>query len=77
MQTSITVRSQAYVVLLGRATHWMSMHILLYLVIDNARGYGTDEHAKQYTNILLTEFNIEIIHQVSRSPFTNVLDLGV
>ena len=45
--------------------------------MDNAGDHGTDKYVKQYKNMLLTEFNIEIIHQVPRSPFTNFLDLGV
>ena len=50
---------------------------LIYLVIDNAGGHGTEEAIVDYINILLNEHNIEIIHQAARSPETNVLDLGL
>ena len=45
--------------------------------MDNAGGHGTEAAIKEYTRILLDEFSIEIIHQLPRSPETNVLDLGI
>ena len=45
--------------------------------MDNAGGHGTEEAIKKYTDILETEFDIRIIHQIPRSPETNVLDLGI
>ena len=56
---------------------WVNKDDPYYLVTDNAGGHGTNECVSQYTNMLLPEFNIVIIHQVLRPPFTNVLDLGV
>ena len=57
--------------------YWVNMNVLLYLLIDNAGGHGADECMKQYTSMLLIEFDIEIMHQVPRSRFSNILDLGV
>ena len=46
-------------------------------MIDNAGCHDTNDCVQEYTARLRTEYNIEIIQQVPRSPFTNVLDLGV
>ena len=48
-----------------------------YIVMDNAGGHGTDATIEQYKKMLLDGTNIELIHQVPRSPYTNLLDLGV
>lgn len=48
-----------------------------YLVMENAGGHGTADTIKLHTDKLRTRFNITTIFQVPRSPFTNVLDLGV
>ena len=56
---------------------WVKMSTPLYLVMDNAGGHGTDQCVSNYTTILKQEYNIEIIQQIPRSPYTNVLDLGV
>jgi len=53
------------------------MNEKLFLIMDNAGGYGTDDAIIEYTSRLRDVYNIEIIHQIPRSPFTNVLDLGV
>ena len=45
--------------------------------MDNAGGHGTKEATEEYTNYLKQEYNIEVVFQVPRSPYTNVLDLGV
>ena len=45
--------------------------------MDNAGGHGTDNAIIECTNVLKEKHNIEIIHQVPRSPYTNLLDLGV
>jgi len=45
--------------------------------MDNAGGHGTDDAIIEYTARLRDVYNIEISHQIPRSPFTNVLDLGV
>ena len=50
---------------------------LVYLVMDNAGGHGTDDAIDEYTRTLRDEHNIEIIHQAARSPETNALDLGL
>ena len=49
----------------------------MFLVMDNARGHGTDTVIEQYTNNLRDNYNIQIIWQVPRSYYTNTLDLGV
>ena len=45
--------------------------------MDNAGGHGTDEAVQSYTDMLKSEYTIEIIQQVPRSPETNMLDLGL
>ena len=45
--------------------------------MDNTRGYGTNTAIEEYKNNLRDNYNIEIIWQVPRSPYTNVLDLGI
>ena len=45
--------------------------------MDNAGGHGTKECIVEYRTMLLTDYNIIIIFQIPRSPYTNVLDLGV
>ena len=57
--------------------HWIPMTRKCYLVMDNAGGHGTKATIIEYTHDLLTNYNIVIIHQIPRSPYTNVLDLGV
>ena len=57
--------------------YWISMNEALFLIMDNAGGHGTDEAIIEYTALLRDVYNINIIHQIPRSPFTNVLDLGV
>jgi hypothetical protein len=56
---------------------WISIEAPLYLNVDNAGGHGSKDAVTKYTKMLLKDFNIIIIHQVPRSPFTNLLDLGV
>ena len=56
---------------------WVSSDEIIYLILDNAGGHGTDNAISAYTKNMLDTYNIESIHQVPRSPFTNVLDLGV
>ena len=56
---------------------WIPMSQKCYLVMDNAGGHGTKDAIADYRNDLLTSYNVEIIFQIPRSPFTNVLDLGV
>ena len=59
------------------AYHWIAMETKCYLVMDNAGGHGTNDAIQQYTNNLRKNYNIAIIWQVPRSPYTNVLDLGI
>ncbi len=47
-----------------------------YLILDNAGGHGSNEAKDSYQRTLLKEHNIVLIHQVPRSMYTNVLDLG-
>ena len=56
---------------------WVPITKICYLVIDNAGGHGTNEAIHSYTKSLKDEYKIQIIFQVPRSPYTNVLDLGV
>ena len=45
--------------------------------MDNAGGHGTDDATQRYTTLLRHEFQVEVVHQVARSPETNMLDLGI
>ena len=60
-----------------RSFHWIPMNQPCYLVLDNAGGHGKKDIIKQYSRTLIERYNIQLIHQVPRSPFSNVLDLGV
>ena len=57
--------------------HWVTRPQKCYLLMDNAGGHRTEQAIKKYTDILQTEFDIEIIHQIPCSLETNVLDLGI
>ena len=59
------------------AYNWMKPSETCYLVMDNAGGHGSKEAIVWYKQLLLTKYNVELIFQVPRSPYTNVLDLGV
>ena len=56
--------------------HWVPLDESIYLFMDNAGGYGTNDAKAQYTEAL-QQFNIKVVWQVPRSPETNMLDLGV
>jgi len=45
--------------------------------MDNAGGHGSNVAIAPYRSDLLDKYNVEIIFQIPRSPYTNVLDLGV
>ena len=45
--------------------------------MDNSGGHGTNKAIEQYRNMLIEKYNIHILFQIPRSPYTNVLDLGV
>ena len=60
-----------------KAYHWIPITHKCYLVMDNAGGHGTQDAINSYTQKLVDDYNIVIIHQIPRSPYTNVLDLGV
>jgi hypothetical protein len=62
---------------LREAFHWVPADQKVYLVMDNAGGHGTDIAKTQYINILESQFNVEVVWQVPRSPETNMLDLGI
>ena len=59
------------------AFHWIPKEELCFLNIDNAGGHGTKVAVAAYTKLLKDKYNVVIIHQVPRSPYTNLLDLGV
>ena len=59
------------------AYHWIPDTQVIYLVMDNAGGHGTDKCVDEYTKNLREKHNIQIVQQVARSPETNVLDLGI
>ena len=56
---------------------WVPSGETMFLVMmDNNVGHGTDAAIARYTE-LKHDYNIEIIFQTPRSPFLNLLDLGV
>ena len=57
--------------------HWMTRSEKRYLVIDNTGGHGTETEIGEYVKALRDNWNVETIFQIPRSPYTNVLDLGV
>ena len=59
------------------AFEWIPREKICNLFMDNSGGHGSNEAADQYTKYLKETWNIEIVHQISRSPYTNLLDLGV
>ena len=59
------------------AYHWIPPSEKCYLVMDNAGGHGTDDAIEKYIKMLDEKYNITTIFQIPRSPYTNVLDLGV
>jgi hypothetical protein len=60
-----------------KAYHWVPFEQEIELIMDNAGGHGTKDCIAEYENELKTQFNVRIIHQVPRSPETNLLDLGI
>ena len=56
---------------------WIAKTKTIYLFIDGARGHGTADAIKTYTTALLRDYNVTIVKQIPRSPYTNTLDLGV
>ena len=56
---------------------WVTQEETMYLIMDNAGGHGTNNAIDEYTNRLVEDYNIQIIHQFPRSPEVNALDLGV
>ena len=57
--------------------YWVPLTQKYYLIMDNAGGHGSKVAKENYINMLNDKYNIEIIFQIPRSPYTNVLDLGV
>jgi hypothetical protein len=58
------------------ALHWVDREEPIYLFIDNARGYGTNEAKGEYEDKMLKKHRIIVVWQVPNSPATNFLDLG-
>ena len=42
--------------------HWLHMNVIIYTVLDNAGGHGTNLCVAQYTAMLRDDFNITLIH---------------
>ena len=57
--------------------HWVPIDELVYIFIDGARVHGTKEAIVEYNDNLQEKFNIQLVFQVPRTPYSNVLDLGV
>ena len=61
---------------LGRAYHWVPIKTFIYLVLDNIGGHGSNKCINDCVQMLKDCFNVECMHQIPRSPFTDALDLG-
>ena len=53
------------------------MHEKVYLFIDGAGGYETNEAINEYDKNLMIDFNIKLVFQVPWTPYSNVLDHGI
>ena len=57
--------------------HWVPIHKKLYSFIDGTGGHGTNKAINAYDKNLMMDFNIKLVFQVPRTPYSNVLDLGI
>ena len=57
--------------------NWIPTTKPIYLFIDIAGGHGPANDIELYTTAVLQDYNVTIVKQKSRSPYTNTLDLGV
>ncbi len=56
---------------------WVPFDERIYLIMDNTGGHGTEAAIERYSQDLLDQYNVEIIHKAPQSPETNMLDLGL
>ena len=73
----VEIRRVGLGVIMRLKSHWVRMGVILYTIIDNSGGHGTNLCLAQYTTMLRGEFNITLIQQVSGSSYCTALDLGV
>ena len=57
--------------------YWVPSHEKVYLFLDGTDGHGTNEAINEYGKHLMIDFNIKLVFQVPRTPYLNVLDLGI
>ena len=57
--------------------NWIPTTKPIYLFIDIAGGHGPANDIELYTTAVLQDYNVTIVKQLPRSPYTNTLDLGV
>ena len=50
---------------------------IIYMVIDDMIGHGTNEAGLEYSKYLVENYNILVCHQVPWSPKTNMIGLVV
>ena len=60
-----------------KSFHWVPIDELVYLFLDGTGGHGTKEAIIEYKNNLQKHFNIQLVFQVLRTPYSIFLDLGV
>ena len=53
------------------------MHEKEHLFIDGTGGHGTNEAINNYDKNLMIDFNIKLVFQVTRTQYSNVLNLEV
>ena len=51
-----------------KAYKWVDISAILYLNMDNAGGHGTNVAVDEYTKMLKTDYNIEIISPSPKVP---------
>ena len=57
--------------------YWFPRHERVCLFIDGAGGHTTNKVINEYDKKLMFDFNIKPFFQVPRTPYSNVLDLGI
>ena len=57
--------------------HWVPMHERVYLFKDGVGGHETNEAINAYDKNLMIDINIKFVFQVPRTPYQNVLDIGI
>ena len=63
--------------LIREKLYWIPMHGKVYVFLDCAGGHGTNEAINEYNKNFMIDFNIKLVFQVPRTPYSNVLYLEI